>query len=56
MRRKIAISLGIALTIICPAIVLLFGKQSVRITGWSFDYNAEKSKEWNCRETNFLIN
>jgi hypothetical protein len=55
MRRKIAISLGILFTILYPAIVFLFGKQSVKITGWSFDYFEVKSKKWNCKDTSLLF-
>jgi len=55
MRRKIAISLGILLTILYPTVFFLFGKKSVKITGWSFDYFEEKSKKWNCKDTSLLF-
>jgi hypothetical protein len=55
MRRKIAISLGILLTILYPTVFFLFGKQSVKITGWSLDYYEVKSKKWNCKDTSLLF-
>jgi hypothetical protein len=55
MRRKIAISLGILLTILYPTVFFLFGKKSVQIVRWISNYEEEKSRKWNCLRTVFLF-